>query len=634
MANTKVTGDLIAGGTITTFNLADGSVTAAKLNSITTDSISEGTNLFYTDARVETYLSGNGYDTATNIIATITDSAPTTLDTLNELAAALGDDPNFATTVTNSIATKLPLAGGTISGSLGIGVASPIGPVDIDANTSALNLNLRSRSGSDFSNITFSTDDGASYLVNIGSIGDSLRILTGGLTSLSEAMRIDASGNVGIGTSSPSSKLQIGDGSSSTYQTIDSSTGGAILFKKAGTNAAFVGETQEGLGSGDGLLLYTYGNGDRPIRFYTNGANERMRITSSGNVGIGTTNPTEKFEVNGSSTLPITLGRFINTSTADTSNKRATIVLGSTDTIGTRKDVVHLSSVVDNSNVISGGLLIATRDSSENIVERMRIDSSGDVSIGLVASDIAQLKVRSNASAKAVLFLDSSALTEDTYTRYAVGSSDGWEVGMKGIGSSYGYVFSYGNISNVSNERMRITNTGNVWINASDSIGRLTVGGSIASSGTATRSGFDGGFGGNTYNINWTGSNAVLYIDNVNIGNIQVSSDYRIKRNIETQTAPALDRITQLRPVIYQRAEYKNLFKADNGVREGFIAHELAEIIPSAVEGKKDAEDQIQSLKLDALCSVMVKSIQELKQIVDNQQRQINDLKAQLNGTD
>ena len=73
-----------------------------------TDDLAEGsTNLFYTDARVGTYLSAQVYDTATNIIATITDSAPTTLDTLNELAAALGDDPNFATTVTNSIATKL-----------------------------------------------------------------------------------------------------------------------------------------------------------------------------------------------------------------------------------------------------------------------------------------------------------------------------------------------------------------------------------------------------------------------------------------------------------------------------------------------------------------------------------------------
>ena len=51
-------------------------------------------------------------------IAGLSDSAPATLDTLNELAAALGDDANFSTTVTNSIATKLPLAGGTMSGDI------------------------------------------------------------------------------------------------------------------------------------------------------------------------------------------------------------------------------------------------------------------------------------------------------------------------------------------------------------------------------------------------------------------------------------------------------------------------------------------------------------------------------------
>ena len=53
-----------------------------------------------------------------NQVAGIVDSAPGTLDTLNELAAALGDDANFSTTVTNSIATKLPLAGGTLTGAL------------------------------------------------------------------------------------------------------------------------------------------------------------------------------------------------------------------------------------------------------------------------------------------------------------------------------------------------------------------------------------------------------------------------------------------------------------------------------------------------------------------------------------
>ena len=74
-------------------------------NNTTTD-LAEGTNLYYTDARVGSYLSTNGYDTAANIVASIVDTAPTTLDTLNELAAALGDDPNFATTVTTSIGLK------------------------------------------------------------------------------------------------------------------------------------------------------------------------------------------------------------------------------------------------------------------------------------------------------------------------------------------------------------------------------------------------------------------------------------------------------------------------------------------------------------------------------------------------
>jgi len=54
----------------------------------------------------------------TDEVAALVDSAPSTLDTLNELAAALGDDPNFATTTTNSIANKLPLAGGTMSGDI------------------------------------------------------------------------------------------------------------------------------------------------------------------------------------------------------------------------------------------------------------------------------------------------------------------------------------------------------------------------------------------------------------------------------------------------------------------------------------------------------------------------------------
>ena len=54
-------------------------------------------------------------------VTALVDSAPSTLNTLNELAAALGDDANFSTTVTNSIATKLPLAGGTMTGAIAMG---------------------------------------------------------------------------------------------------------------------------------------------------------------------------------------------------------------------------------------------------------------------------------------------------------------------------------------------------------------------------------------------------------------------------------------------------------------------------------------------------------------------------------
>ena len=66
----------------------------------TTDHITEGsTNLFYTDARADARAQAK--------VDAVIDSAPGALDTLNELAAALGDDANFSTTITNSIATKI-----------------------------------------------------------------------------------------------------------------------------------------------------------------------------------------------------------------------------------------------------------------------------------------------------------------------------------------------------------------------------------------------------------------------------------------------------------------------------------------------------------------------------------------------
>jgi hypothetical protein len=74
-------------------------------------------------------------------LAALVDSAPGTLDTLNELAAALGDDPNFSTTITTSIATKLPLAGGTMTGAIAMGTNKITGLGDPTAAQDAATQN-------------------------------------------------------------------------------------------------------------------------------------------------------------------------------------------------------------------------------------------------------------------------------------------------------------------------------------------------------------------------------------------------------------------------------------------------------------------------------------------------------------
>ena len=76
--------------------------------------------------------------TIANQIAALVNSAPSTLDTLNELAAALGDDANFSTTVTNSIATKMATAGGTFTGDVTFQGNTTGKNIDFDKSDDAL----------------------------------------------------------------------------------------------------------------------------------------------------------------------------------------------------------------------------------------------------------------------------------------------------------------------------------------------------------------------------------------------------------------------------------------------------------------------------------------------------------------
>ena len=103
--------------TNTTYSVGNGGLTQQNFTNADhakLDGIATGANNYTLPA---------GYATESYVateISNLVDSSPAALDTLNELAAALGDDPNFATTVNSNIASKLPLAGGTLTGNLGI----------------------------------------------------------------------------------------------------------------------------------------------------------------------------------------------------------------------------------------------------------------------------------------------------------------------------------------------------------------------------------------------------------------------------------------------------------------------------------------------------------------------------------
>ena len=113
---TKVKTGVIDSSAITSALIANASITADDLHTtldltgktVTVSTATAGDN--------DTSVASTAYvDVA---IANLADSAPSTLNTLNELAAALGDDANYATTTTAAIAGKLPLAGGTMTGNL------------------------------------------------------------------------------------------------------------------------------------------------------------------------------------------------------------------------------------------------------------------------------------------------------------------------------------------------------------------------------------------------------------------------------------------------------------------------------------------------------------------------------------
>jgi hypothetical protein len=168
----------------------------------------------------------------------------------------------------------------------------------------------------------------------------------GNAISFTQAMTLDASGNLGVGTTSPSSKLHVaGTGTQGiTVERTDATTAG--LFQLLSGNSVNVVAASTA----------------KPISFEINGA-ERMRIDSSGNVGIGTSSPSYKLHLAG------TTG-FTGAEISDGTDRA---ILGWHTADGYRITVVAAKPLV-----------FKTSDT-----ERMRIDSSGNLLVGTTTTNTA-----------------------------------------------------------------------------------------------------------------------------------------------------------------------------------------------------------------------------------------------------
>ena len=297
---TKITTGLIDSGAITSALITDASITADDLH--TTLDLTGKTVTVATATAGDNDTSVASTAFVSTAIANLADSAPSTLDTLNELAAALGDDANYATTTTNAIATKLPLAGGTLTGN--IAHASDLtldvgGNIVLDADGGGVyfkdagtNIGFFQNDGGDFRMISAVNDKDIKFLGNDG--GSTITALTLDMSDAGSAIFnhdvvLADNGRVLLGSSSD---LQlVHDGSNSYID--DAGTG--ILYVR-GNNKIILGKY-----TGETMVE---ANVDGAVELYYDNA-KKLETTSTG------------ITVTGSNSVDGYIGQFTQANTSN-----------------------------------------------------------------------------------------------------------------------------------------------------------------------------------------------------------------------------------------------------------------------------------------------------------------------------
>ena len=421
-----------------------------------------------------------------------------------------------------------------------------------------------------------------------------------GVDTISESMRIDGSGNVGIGTTGPGSALSFGE-----------SLGRKVQYYDNGTSPSGV-RTASGLivdnyisAASDAITWSTY-TGAISSPTYT----ERMRITTGGNVGIGTTAPGAKLELTGTASsyeaIRISEVNFptynwgFNYANTDGSlrinpgsgNSAANLILLPTGTgnvgIGTTGPGAKLW--VQNIPATGDGQIVAAYDASNYLKIRdnfLDIVGGNDFYIKHGGSEKVTVKVSGNVGigttgpSEALHVIGRVRIANGTAALPSLNFQSGSITGLSLIdnGVTSGVTISSGGAAVLT------AIGGNVGIGTTNPLYTLDV----KSTGT------------DIARFNGSGSTGCTLSDG---GIIACSSDFNLKKNI-TDSGFGLDAIMALRPV-----EFNWKSNPDSTSKSlGFIAQDVELVIPKLVSIDPSGNRELNTI---GLIPVLTKGLQEL----------------------
>jgi len=508
-------------------------------------------------------------------------------------------------------------------------------PCNATGGAADASINLGS-SGARFNNLYLSGDVvlGASDGYVFGNTnGVNIRAASGKSTIFdtagSERMRIDASGNVGIGTSSPAAKLDI----SGVFQFFDDTTPELRIVDSDDNNYALIGYTD-----GTMSLSSNHGNeaGGADVMQFLTGGSERMRIDTAGNLLVGKTTTaigTQGIRLEGNNGK-IEATRSGNVVTAFNRT-------GSDGTISEwMKDGASVGSIGvsgGNNIYISGtqtnhaGLTFAT-DAILPTRQGVGIDNVTDLGAG--SERFKDLYLSGTASMGGLSISNASGGNVAQFTNTSDADLNiNLTSGVTLLTPSTG-ILAFGTSST---ERMRIDSAGSLLVNTTVPLNgatKLSINQSSNGSYTAPLTAFGGGVG--YHLLTWLDGTAAYIGQNstiralrlfsgsgsagVNLANGATSwgtfSDERLKENIEP-IENALESLSGLRTVKYH---LKDVDGSDDKKKLGLVAQDLVGVLDEILDPLKRSDDETEymSVRYTEMVPVLVKAIQEQQTLIES----------------